>query len=232
MAGKAQEAPLRKVGIDQKDDSAGFRTRAGFLPSFAAGPGVLSKFDISFPYPIDIMQGDYWLPATVSPKSRLWVEIAPNTDLAALAPTAALANAVAAGDTEVGLNALGKAALDAFLTDNGNMQTEEVYFRLTSVPVDETDFTALRKARWDSANGKLVAPDGAAFGLTAAAGDKVFVTIRFEDGTYLAPGEHVRIGDESLGSSGLVAGVKVRFILRNEDAVALEVGFNLTYLHS
>lgn len=232
MAGKAQEAPFRKVGIDPKDKSAGFRTRAGFFKTFDAGPGAKSHLDISFPYAVDMMQGDYWILAAASPKNRLWVEIAPNTDLAALAPTAAVQGAVASGDTEVAVNAMAKAALDAFLAHNGASQSEEVYFRLGGVPSDPTDFTALKKARWDSANAKLVSADGSAFGLTAGVGDKVFVTVRWEDGSYVAPGEFVVVGGETPGSSSLPANTTLRIILLNEDAVARDIGFNLTYLHN
>lgn len=144
---QAQESPLREVGIRHRDKSAGFRTRAGFFKTFDAGPDAMSFLDIAFPYPVDMLQGDYWLPAAASPKNRLWVEIAPNTDLALLAPTAGIQNAVAAGDTEIVVNAMAKAALAGFLKHDGLTQTEEVFVRLTSVPADPTDFTALRKMR-------------------------------------------------------------------------------------
>ncbi|HUU21632.1 MAG TPA: hypothetical protein VM389_03770 [Phycisphaerae bacterium] len=222
----------RSVHVDQRDKSAGFRSRCGFFKSFDAGPDTKSLYDISFPYAVDLMQGDYWIPSTVNPKNRLWVEVAPNTNLDLLVSGAACDGAVASGDSEVVLNAQAKGALDAMLTNNGDMQTEEVYFRLTSVPGDETDFTNLRKARWDSANSKLVSPDGSAFGLTASDADDIFITVRWEDGSYLAPGEFVRMGDETLGSSQLPANTKIRFIMLNEDGSAVDVGFNLTYLHN
>src|SRR3990172_8618683 len=98
---QAQESPLREVGIRHRDKSAGFRNRAGFFKTFDAGPNVKSLLDISFPYPVDLLQGDYWVPAAASPKNRLWVEIAPNTDLALLVPGAGTQNVVASGDTEI-----------------------------------------------------------------------------------------------------------------------------------
>jgi hypothetical protein len=229
---EANESPIRKVGIDQKDKSAGFRTRKGFSNTFAAGPNVKSYFDISWPYDVDLALGDYKIPAAANAANRLWIELAPNFDLAILAAPAAIQNAVAAGDTGVVLNPYAKAALDGLLASNGDVQTSEVYFRLTSIPGDPTDFTALRMAKWDSENSKLVSPTGAAFGLAAAAGDKIFITTRWEDGSYIFPGEYIRIGDESLGSSSLPAGVKIRVIVLNEDAAALTMYFNLVYYHS
>ncbi len=188
---------------------------------------------MSFPYDVDLLGGDYFIPSGKSNLNRAWVELAPNLDLDLLAPGAAIDAAVVATDTEVTLNAFAAAALDGMLTeDSGLKQTDEVFFRLTSVPGDETDFTDLRKAHWDSANKKLKSPDGSQFNLTATNGDKVFITIRFEDGSYLAPGSYVRMGDETVGSSSLPANTKIRFIIENMDAADLDIGFNLTYLHS
>jgi hypothetical protein len=223
---------VRKVDIRQVDKSAGFRSRAGFFNSFTAGPNVKSFLDVSFPYAVDLLAGDYYLPATSSPKSRLWVEIAPNTDMAALVAGAAISAAVASTDTEVTVNAQAKGAIDAFLTSNGDKQTEEVFFRLTSIPSDVCDFAALKKASWDSTTSKLKSPDGAALGLTAASGDKVYLTMRWEDGTYISPGQHIRVGDETFGSSSVPKNVKLRVIMLNENATAMDLGFNLTYYHS
>lgn len=223
---------LRAIHVDQRDKSKGFRTRRGFFNQFSAGPNVKSLYDISLPYAVDLLQGDYWIPATVNPKNRLWVEIAPLTDLALLVGSAGCDGAVVATDTEVVVNAQAKAALDAMLTSNGDMQTEEVFICLTAKPGDEADTDAVTKVRWDSANSKFVSPDGSSqLNLTAADADKIFVTVRWEDGSYLAPGEFVRMGDETLGSSQLPANTKIRFIMLNEDATAVDVGFNLTYLH-
>ena len=228
---EANESPIRKVGISQKDKSSGYRTRRGYAFTVAGGPGVKTVYDIVWPYDIDMALGDYKIPATTSAQNRLWIEIAPNFDLAILAAPAALQSAVAAGDSEVVLNPYAKAALDGFLTTNGTKQTREVYFRLTSVPGDPTDFTNLKMANWDSGNSKLVSPTGAAFGLMATAGDKVFVTLRWEDGSYVFPGEYIRIGDESLGSSEIPAGVTIRVVILNEDVTPLDMAFNLVYYH-
>jgi len=232
----AEETPgislVSKVDIRQVDKSTGFRTRAGFFKSFDAGPNVKSFLDVSFPYAVDLLSGDYYLPSTANPKSRLWVEIAPNTDMAALVGGAAISAAVVSTDAEVAVNAQAKGAIDAFLTADGSRQTEEVYFRLTSVPSDVCDFTALKKATWDSTNSKLKAPDGAAFGLTASSGDKVYLTMRWEDGSYISPGQYIRVGDETFGSSGVPKNVKLRVIVLNEDSSVMDLGFNLTYFHS
>ncbi len=223
---------LSRVGVKQTDRSAGFRTRQGFFKNFAAGPNVKSFLDISFPYAIDLLCGDYFLPTSANLNTRLWVEIAPNTDMAALVAGAGLSAAVASTDTEVAVNAQAKGAIDAFLSSDGPMQTQEVFFRLTSIPSDVCDFAALKKASWDSANSKLKSPDGSALGLTAASGDKVFLTLRWEDGTYIARGDNVRVGDETLGSSSIPANTKLRIIMLNEESTARDLGFNLTYFHS
>jgi hypothetical protein len=197
-----------------------------------AAASTRTFLDVSLPYAVDLVQGDYFVPSGASLENRLWVEIAPNTNLALLVPGAGISANVAAGDTHVALNAQAAAALTAFLTSGGVTQTDEVWFRLTSVPGNVTDFTALKKAKWDSANSRLVAYAGAAFGLTAAAGDALYVTVRFEDGTYLAKNEFVEIGAEILGSSSLPANTPIRFIVENADTAQVKIGFNLTYLHS
>jgi hypothetical protein len=222
----------KALKIDQTDKSLGFRTRRGFFKTFTAGANVKSYIDVSFPYAVDLLCCDYKTPSGVSAKNRLWVEIAPNTDMAALVSGAALSAAVASTDTEVVVNAQAKGAIGAFLSRDGFTQTEEVYFRLTSIPSDPTDFTALKQGRWDPANSKLKSHDGSALGLTAASGDKVYLTLRWEDGSYLAKGEFVRIGDETSGSSSLPAGTPLRMMLLNEDASEIDIGFNLVYFHS
>jgi hypothetical protein len=221
-----------ELKLNQTDKSLGFRTRRGFSKVFDAGPNVKSFTDVSFPYPIDLLCCDYETPTTASQKNRLWVEIAPNTNMADLVAGAATSSAVASGDTEVAVNAQAKAAISAFLTSDGFIQKEEVYFRLTSIPADVTDFTALKQARWDPTNSKLVSPDGSAFGLTAASGDAVYLTLRWEDGSYLAKGEFVRIGDETSGSSSVPAGTKLRMVLLNEGTGSIDIGFNFVYFHS
>lgn len=226
---EAQESPIRKVAIKQADKTKGFRTRAGFTHSFQAAQK--DYFDISWPYEIDMLMGDYRIADSLGLDNRLWVEVGPNTDLDAVTSGAALQNAVVPTDTEVILNALAKAALDGMLQDNGALRTCEVYFRLTSVPGDPTDFSALKMATWDSENSKLVSPDGSQFSLTAAAGDKVFITVRWEDGTYLCPGASIRIGDETLDGSNIKAGTPVRFIVENNEASAFTGYINIVYLH-
>jgi hypothetical protein len=223
-------ALISEVRVRQSDFSKGFRTRAGFLLTAAAN--VKTKLDLSFPYGVDVNQGDYFAPADAHHENRLWVEIAPNTPLAALVPGSAISADVTSSDTQVTVNAQAKAALNAFLAYGSLTQTDEVFFRLTSVPGDPTDFSALKKARWDSDNSKFVAYNGVAFGLTATAGDAIFVTVRFEDGSYIAPGEFVRIGDEILGSSYLPANTPIRFIIQNAGNSEIKLPFNLTYLHS
>lgn len=221
---------VSEVKLHQSSKSKGFRTRAGFLMIAAAG--VKTKLDVSFPYDIDLTEGDYFEPSGANLENRLWVEVAPNTPLHALVPSAAITNNVVAGDTEVVLNAQATAALSAFLTSGGVTQNDEVWFRLTSVPGDPTDFTALKKAKWNSATSKLTSYSGA-FGLTATAGDSVFVTVRFEDGTYIARSAHVRIGDDIIGSSYVPANTTLRFVVENADGAAqVKIGFNLSYLHS
>lgn len=229
MAEKVGGLPSFKTILEHADQSKGLRTRKGFRNSFTAS--AKSKYDISFDHAVDLMSGDFYLPSTVSQYNRLWVEVAPNTDLDALVSGAAISTAVTSTDTEVVVNAQAKGALDAFLDVDGDVQVEEVYFRLTSVPGDPTDFTDLRVARWDSTNSKLLSPDGSAFNLTASASDKIFVTVRWEDGTYIAPGSYIRIGDETLTSSNLPANTTIRFIIENDDITALDIAFNLTYLH-
>jgi len=222
---------ITKVAIDQTDESKGFRTRCGFRKSFDAGPNKKSYYDIVFPYDVDLLAGDFYEPSGKSPFNRLWLEIAPNLDLALLAPGAGLSASVVAADTEISVNPFAKAALDGMLSIDGKMQNEEVFVRLVSVPADPTDFAALKKVRWDSQNSKLVSADGSQLDLSGQTGEKVFITIRFEDGSYISPGQHVEIGRETLGSSALGAGTPLRFIILNEDNVALDIGFNLTYLH-
>lgn len=221
---------ISEVKIHQSAKSKGFRTRAGFM--LIAAANAKTKLDVSFPYDVDLVEGDYYEPSGASLENRLWVEVAPNTPLHALVPSAALQNNVVAGDTEVVINAQAKAALGAFLTVDNQMQNDEVFFRLTSVPGDPTDFTDLRKAKWDPVNSKLVSYNGA-FNLTATAGDSVFVMARFEDGTYIARNEFVKIGDEIVGSSHIPANTVLRFIVFNADGVSqVKIGFNLTYLHN
>lgn len=227
---EANESPIREVGINQKDKSTGFRTRKGFFYQFAAESK--SKFDIVFPYDIDLMSGDYYIPTTAGSNNRLWVEIAPNLDLTLLAAPAGTNSAVVSGDTEITVNGYAKAVLDSLLTADSNMQTQEIFFRLTSVPTDETDFTDLKQAYWDSDSSKLKSYNGSAFGLTADSGAKIFTTLRWEDGSYIAPGTFIRVGEETIGSSQLPKNVKLRIIIENEDASPLDMGFNLTYLHS
>lgn len=223
---------IHSVSIRQANKSKGFRTRRGYLATFTAGPGVKSSHDVSFPYAVDLMNGDYWLPSTAHQENKLWVEIHPNLNLAALVSGAATSGAVASGDTYVTLNAQGAGALAALLASDGVTQCNEVYFRLTSIPGDPLDYTDLRMANWDAANSRLVSPSGGAFGLTASSGAAVYVTSRWEDGTYLAPGEYVKIGDETVGSSSLPANIPIRFVIQNEAATELKIGFNLAYLHS
>ena len=221
---------ISDVKIHQAAKSKGFRTRAGFL--MVAAMGVKTKMDVSFPYNIDLVEGDYFEPSGASLENRLWVEVASNTPLHALVPSAALQNNVVAGDAEVVLNAQATAALSAFLTVDNVMQNDEVWFRLTSVPGDPTDFTLLKKAKWNPATSKLTSYNGA-FNLTATAGDSVFVTVRFEDGTYIARNTYVRIGDDIVGSSYVPANTTLRFVVENADGAAqVKIGFNLTYLHS
>jgi len=222
---------ITKVAIDQTDESKGFRTRCGFRKAFDAGPAKKSFYDIVFPYDVDLLAGDFYVPAGKSPFNRLWLEIAPNTDLALLAPGAGLSSSVVAADTEISVNPFAKAALDAMLKVNGETQNEEVFVRLVSIPADPTDFSALKKVRWDSANSKLKSADGSQLGLSGQTGEKIFITVRFEDGSYISPGQHVEIGHETLGSSSLGAGVPLRFVILNEDNAQLDIGFNLTYLH-
>lgn len=223
---------MSEVKIRQSNKSKGFRTRRGYLATFAAGPNVKSHYDVALPNSVDLMNGDYWLPSTAHQENQLWVEVHPNLPLAALVSGSAISGGVASGDAEVTLNAQGKGALNALLTSDGVRQSDEVYFRLTSVPSDVTDFSALRMAKWDGDAGKLLSPSGAAFGLTATSGDPVFVTTRWEDGTFLAPGEYVQIGSETVGSSFLPAGVSLRFIMLNKGTDPVVIGFNLTYMHS
>lgn len=223
---------LSTVKIRQTATSKGFRTRAGYILTCAAGPNVRTKIDVSFPYKVDVAQGDYCAPAAAHIENRLWVEVAPNTPLQALVAGAALAANVVPADTEVTINAQAAGALTAFLTSEGLIQNDEVYFRLTSVPADPMDFALIKKAKWDQATNKLKAYNNVAFGLTATAGDSVFVTVRFEDGSYIAQGEYVRIGDEILGSSTLPANVTLRFIVENMGITETKLPFNLTYLHS
>ena len=221
---------ISDVHIRQTATSKGFRTRAGYL--MVAAAGARTKLDVSYPYNVDLTQGDYFEPSGASLENRLWVEVSPNTPLNALVSGAGLQNNVVAGDTEVVLNAQAKAALSAFLTSGGSMQNDEVWFRLTSVPGDPTDFTALKKAKWNPATSKLTSYSGA-FGLTATAGDSVFVTVRFEDGTYIARNQFVRIGDEIIGSSSIPANTVLRFVVENADnAAQVKISFNITYLHS
>lgn len=235
---------LKSVGevhVKQPNKTQGFRTRKGFYHQFDAAVDAetpsRSYFDVSFPYDIDLSQGDYYFPS-VDPATRLWVESPPNLSLDLVAQSvgypvgsAVLGGAVASGDTEVVLNPVAAAILSSVLTDSTTKKRreQEVYFRLTSVPGDETDYTALRAARWDAKNGKLVSPTGAAFNLTANAGEHVFITLRFEDGAYLAGACQVRMGDDSLDSSHVPAGTVIRLVIENPSINPLDAFFNLTY---
>lgn len=237
MTLKAKESPLKSVAIDEADQTQGFRNREGFIYTYPAS--TKGYFDISFPHDIDLLMGDYYVLASADPKNRLWVEIAPNMDLDILAQlggapagSAKLENAVIATDTEIVLNDVAKAALDGFLAgSDGKLMVDRVFFRLGSIPADPMDWTVLKMAKWDSAQKKLVSYSGT-FNLTAAAGDKVFVTLRWEDGSYIAPGQKARIGDETIGSSNLPAGTVIRMVVDNVETGDRDIPFNLTYLHN
>jgi hypothetical protein len=223
----------QKVSIDATAKSKGFRSRSGFQKTFTKG--VKSFLDVSFPYDIDLLSGDACIPANASPLNRLWVEVLPNLPLAALVPGAGLSAAVVATSKEWLVNAQAKGALDAVLKsgDAGSpMQTTEVFARLTSVPGDPTDFANLRMLRWDSENSKLVSADGSDLGIVAAQGDPIFLTMRYENGSYLPPGV-LHAGGETMGSAFIPANTPLRFVIENADQNNdLILGINLTYYHS
>ena len=85
---------LRKVKIQQNEQSKGFRTRCGKLLAVSAGPGVKSYVDFSWPYQVDLMSGDYCIVGTANRLNRAWVEIMPNLDLHLLVSGAAISGNV------------------------------------------------------------------------------------------------------------------------------------------
>ena len=234
---------LSEVHVKQPAKTQGFRTRRGFRHTFEAAVDAetpkRSCLDITFPYAIDLSQGDYYLPtADWSPGTRLWVESPANLSLDLVAQSvgypassAGLGAAVVAGDTTITLNPLAAAMLGAVLTDgvSKKQRKQEIYFRLASIPGDPTDFSDLREACFDAATGQLMDPYGNAFGLTGAVGDDIFITLRFEDGAYLAAGSMVRMGDDSLDSSHIPGGTLIRLVIENTSLNPLDVFFNLTY---
>ncbi len=231
----AKESPLREVGIRQTDETQGFRNREGFTHEFDAAPSAgnpkRSHFDVAWKHAVDLIGGDYYAPAAADERNRLWVEIMPNLPLHAIVPAAGLGVAVAATDTEMTVNPQAKGALDGVLDADGRIQRERVYVRVGAVPADPMDWSALKLCRWDSANSKLISYDGSPLGFTGSAGAQIFITNRWEDGSYIAPGARYRIGDETSGSSNLPADTVIRFVIENNEIAKRRYSFNLTYYH-